>query len=150
MSSINKPRRLLTIDNSIKRSVEKDIFDVKLTNMPSTRDGNAEDEANRFRLGNRTESLIIIDAGTLRVATYYPTSFVTSESAVRVEFMAINPLIGDNVDVRRRNKRPGVVVEEGLVLIRHSSTPEGVLSGGDTGDQPCDLIFLSRSFASLC
>jgi hypothetical protein len=53
-----------------------------------------------------------------------------------VEFIAINPLIGDNVDVRRRNKRPGVVVEEGLVLIRHSSTPEGVLSGGDTGDQP--------------
>jgi hypothetical protein len=38
--------------------------------------------------------------------------------------MAINPLIGDNIGVRRRNKRPGIVVEEGLVLIRHSSTPE--------------------------
>jgi hypothetical protein len=85
ISSINKTRRLLTIDNFIKHVVEKGIFDVKMTNMPIIGDGNTEDEADRFRLGNRTGSLVIVDARTLRVAAYYPTSFVTSKSAVRVE-----------------------------------------------------------------
>jgi hypothetical protein len=42
--------------------------------------------------------------------------------------MAINSLADDDVGARRaRNKRPCVVVDEGLVLVLHSSTPEGVL-----------------------
>jgi hypothetical protein len=128
MSSINKARRLLIIDDFIKCAIEKGTFDIKLTNRPITGDGNAEDEVDCLRLGNRTESLIVVNAEMLRVAAYYPTSFMTSKSALIVEFMAINPLADDDVGARRvMNKRPGVVVEEGLVLVRHSSTLQGVL-----------------------
>jgi hypothetical protein len=128
MSSINKARRLLIIDDFIKRAVEKCTFDVKLTNRPITGDGNAEDEADCFRLGNMTKSLIVVNAEMLRVAAYYPASFMTSKSVVRVEFVAINPLADDDVGARKvMNKRPSVVIEEGLVLVRHSSTLEGVL-----------------------
>jgi hypothetical protein len=83
MSGINKTGWLLTVNHFVKDAVEKGILNIKLTDRPITGDSNAEDEADYFRLGNRTEGLIVVDAWALRVAVDYPMrSFAMSKRAV--------------------------------------------------------------------
>lgn len=79
-------------------------------NGPSGGDGNAEDNANGARFNHWRESFVEINTGLLRVPTADPTSFVTRERPIRIEFMTKNPFARDDVSTRRtRDERPGVV-----------------------------------------
>ena len=127
--------------------MKKGVLHIQLVDRPMTRGGDAEDDANLRRLDDEAEGLIVVDAVTLSEATNDPASIVTGKGTVGVEFMLINPLASHNVRARwSRDETPGVVVDEGLVLIRHGSTPLGVGEsapivpryrgdgGGDEGD----------------
>jgi len=83
----------------------------------------------------------------LSEAANNPASLVTGKRTIGVEFMLINPLASHNVRAGwAQDETPGVVADEGLVLIRHGSTPLGVGEsapvvppyrgdgGGDEGD----------------
>jgi hypothetical protein len=54
-------RGLLTIDLLVKGAVEEGVLDVQLTDRSQTRDGDAEDYADRGRLHDGTKSLVEID-----------------------------------------------------------------------------------------
>jgi hypothetical protein len=71
---------------------------------------------------------VVVDAGALGVTTDDPARLAPTKGAVGVELMPKDPLSHDHVSARRPgHERLGVVVDEGLVLSRHSSTPERIL-----------------------
>jgi hypothetical protein len=106
----------------------RNALDIKLRGEPRTRDDNDEDNANGSRVDDRTKSLNVVNVGALRIYTNNPSSLVVSNTTIRVKLMAIDPFSSDGIGARRaRDKRPTVVVDEGLVLVRHSSSPKRVL-----------------------
>jgi hypothetical protein len=127
-AGIDEPWRLLAVDNFINGAVEEGILDVKLTNRPRAGDDEVENKANGGRLDDGAERLVVVDVGTLGVAKNNPARLAPSKGAVGVELMPKDPLSHDHVSARRPgHERLGVVVDEGLVLSRHSSTPERIL-----------------------
>jgi len=126
-SGVNKARRLLTVDGLLQVAVKKGVLHIQLVDRPATRGGDAEDDTNRRRLDNGAEGHIVVDVVALSEATNDPASLVTGKRTVGVEFMLINPLASHNVHARWSwDETPGVVVDEGLVLVRHGSEPLGV------------------------
>ena len=124
VSRVNKARRLLTVDGLLQVAVKKSVLHIQLVDQPATGSGDAEDDANRRRLDDRVEGLIVVDAVALSEAVNNPASLVTGKGTVGVEFMIINPLASHNVRARwSRDETLGVVVDEGLVLVRHGGTP---------------------------
>ena len=123
-SRVNKARRLLTVDGLLQVAVKKGVLHIQLVDRPATRGGDAEDDTNRRRLDNGAEGLIVVDAVALSEATDDPVSLVTGKGTIGVEFMLINPLASHNIRARwSRDETPGVVVDEGLVLVRYGSAP---------------------------
>jgi hypothetical protein len=59
-SRISKTRRLSHIDLLIKKTIQKGVLNIKLSNMPLTRKSDAKDKSDSRRLDHRTECLIII------------------------------------------------------------------------------------------
>jgi hypothetical protein len=60
-ASVDEARRLLTIDLLVKIAVEEGILDVELMNRPGSRDGDAEDDADRGGLDDGAEGLVEVD-----------------------------------------------------------------------------------------
>jgi hypothetical protein len=80
------------------------IFDVELVNGPALRKGKRKNNADGGGFDDRAEGFIEIDARLLGETPNYPTSFVTSESAIRVMFVTKNPFSRNYVGTgRRRN-----------------------------------------------
>ena len=125
VSRVNKAwRLLLTVDGLLQVSVKKGVLHVQLVDQPAPGSGDAEDDADRRRLDDRVERLIVVDAVALSEAANNPASLVTGKRTIGVEFMLINPLASHNVRAGwAQDETPGVVADEGLVLIRHGSTP---------------------------
>jgi hypothetical protein len=127
-AGVDKSGRLLAVDNLVESAMEEGILDVKLTDGPGARDSNVEDKPNGGGLDDGAESLIVVDAGTLEEAAKNPARLAPSQGAVGVKLVMKDPLAGDHVGAgRARHERPCVVVDEGLVLIGHSSAPERIL-----------------------
>jgi hypothetical protein len=117
-SWVDETRRLLAVDRLFQMAMKKSIFHVELM------DGEAEDDPYRRRFDNRTESLVEVDAVLLREPANNPSGLVTSKGAVGVVLVLEDPLAGDDISARRsRNKPPGAVVDERLVLFNHRSAP---------------------------
>jgi len=117
-SWVDKTRRLLAVDRLLQMAMKKSIFHVELM------DGEAEDDPYRRRFDNRTEGLVIVDVVLLREPANNPPGLVSSEGAVGVVLVLEDPLAGDDISMRwSRNKPPGVVVDERLVLVNHRSAP---------------------------
>ena len=117
-SRINKSRQLLAVDCLLQMTMKEGILHVELM------DGEAEDDPYRRRFDNQTESLVEVDAVLLREPANNPSGLVTSKGAVGVVLVLEDPLAGDDISARRsRNKPPGAVVDERLVLFNHRSAP---------------------------
>jgi hypothetical protein len=72
-------------------------------------------------LHNRSESLIIIDAGTLHELTMNPMGLVPLECPIDLEFVLEDPIAGDNVGTMGSwNQVLSVVGHESDVLFLHS------------------------------
>jgi hypothetical protein len=98
-AGINKPWGLLTVDNFIKSTVEEGILDIKLANSPRAGDGILQNEPDGSLFDNWTESLIIVEARTLRVATNNPACFVAGKATVKL--LSRDPLPRDNISMQR-------------------------------------------------
>ena len=127
MSRVNKAWRLLIVDGLLQVFVKKCVLHVQLVDRPAPGSGDAEDDADHRRLDDGAECLIVVNAVALSEAANNPASLVTGKGTIGVEFMLINPLACHNIGARGLgDDPPSVVVDEGLVLIRHGSTPLGV------------------------
>jgi len=61
-SRINKSRRLLAVDCLLQMTMKEGILHVELMDRPRARYGEAEDDPNRGRFDNRTESLVVVES----------------------------------------------------------------------------------------
>ena len=61
-SRINKSRRLLAVDCLLQMTMKEGILHVELMDRPRPRYGEAEDDPNRGRFDNRTESLVVVES----------------------------------------------------------------------------------------
>jgi len=111
-------------------TMKEGILHVELMDRPRARYGEAEDDPNRGRFDNRTESLIVVESMLLFEPADDPPSLMASEGAVGVVLVLEDPLAGDDIGTRRaRYKPPGAVVDERPVLVNHRSAPIGVGEG---------------------
>jgi hypothetical protein len=81
--------------------MKEDILDIKLSNRPGAGEGHLKNKEDGGMLDDRAERLIIINARALRVAPDNPLSLATNQSAIRVEFVAKNPLARYHVSTRQ-------------------------------------------------
>ena len=96
-------------------------------NGPGARTSDAENGPNSRRFDNRAKRLVVVNAVALGVTANNTARLVTSECAIGVVFMFINPLASQNICAgRARHKTSGVVVEEGLVFVDHSLPPVSI------------------------
>ena len=144
IGGVDKARWLLAVDSLLQVTVKKCVLHVELMDGPGARDGEAEDNPYRGRFDNRTEGLVVVDVVLLGEAADHPAGFVTSQGAVRVEFMFKNPLPRHDVGAWWSwNKAPGAVVDERLVLVRHGSPPVRV-------SQPTPVVRRDRRYRRVC
>jgi hypothetical protein len=100
-SGVDEAFRLLAVDSLLEVVVEKGILHVELAHGLVSGRSNAEDGADRGRLDNRAECLIVVDAFLLGEATDDLARLVLDEGAVGAELMFEQPLASDNVRTRR-------------------------------------------------
>jgi hypothetical protein len=91
-SGVDEARWLLAVDHLVKIAMQEGVLNVKLMNRPSARDGDAEDDTDRGRFNNQTESLVVVDPGLLREPANHPPSLVPSQITIGAEFMLEDPL----------------------------------------------------------
>jgi hypothetical protein len=128
-AGVDESGRLVAVDNLVESAIEEGILDVKLTDGPGAGDGDVEDKPNGGGLDDGAKSLVVVVAGTLGETAENPARLAPSQGAVGVELVMKDPLAGDHVGAGRlRHERPSAVVDEGLVLIGHSSAPERILN----------------------
>jgi hypothetical protein len=119
MSLVNKTRGLLAIHHFLKIALEKDT---------GAGEGNLKNKADGGMLDNRVEWLIIVNCRALRIAPDNPSSLAASQSAIRVEFVAKNPLAHDHVSTRlMRHQSPGAIVQKSLMFLCHGCQLERIL-----------------------
>jgi hypothetical protein len=124
---VNEFWRLLAVDGLIEVAVKKGVLHVQMVNGPSAGRGDAKYRPNGGRFDNRAEGLVVVNAFALGEAANNPASLVASEGPIGMKLVLEDPLPRHNIGSRgARNELPGVVVDEGLVLIHHRSTPVGV------------------------
>jgi len=110
--------------------LKEGILDVKLMNRPIPGVSYSEDRADSGRFDNRTEGFIVVNTGALSEATKNPTSFVSLQRTISVEFMFENPFSGDHVGIGGpRDKLPSVIVHEGIIFFFHGATPVRISEG---------------------
>jgi len=104
--------------------MEECILDVKLMDRPVVGESQTENSADSGWLHNRTERLIKIHTRTLSKSTENPSSFIAVKSTIRVELVSKNPFTSHNIGMRRPwYQSPGVVGNQSLKLLLHSTTP---------------------------
>ena len=123
-------------------------------NRPGTRECQGEDSAHGSRLHNRAESLIIINPWTLSKATEHPTSLVSLQRAMCLEFVLEYPLVGDNIGLRRTwNQIPRVISQQSIEFLLHRLAPIGISKtptiGARHGRQRSRVVDSRQSKASL-
>lgn len=77
--------------------MEEGILHVKQVDRPGACSSKAKDDADRGRLDDGAERLIVVDAVALGEAVNHPTCLVVGKGTVRVEFVFENPLARHNV-----------------------------------------------------
>jgi hypothetical protein len=124
---VDESWRLLAVDGLLEVAVKKGVLHVQLVNGPGAGRGDAEYGPNGGRFDNRAEGLVVVDALALGEAANNPASLVAGKGPIGMKLVPEDPLPRHDVGSRGpRNELPGVVVDEGLVLIHHRGTPVGV------------------------
>jgi len=107
--------------------MKEGILHVELAYGPISRRRDAEDGADRGRLDDGAECLVVVNTGLLGEPADDPACLVPGEGAVGVELVLEQPLASDDVRTRRpRYEAPSAVVDQRLVLFRHRSAPIGI------------------------
>jgi len=155
---VDESRRLLAVDRLVEVAVKKGVLHVELVDGPGTRSGDAENSPDGCRFDHRAECLVVVYAVLLGEAADDPARLVPSKSTVGMVLMLEDPLPGDDVGTRRSgNETPGAVVNQGLKLISHGSSPIRIGEpatvvrrerGRDDGGQP--LVLYARNNTRLC
>jgi hypothetical protein len=97
--------------------MEKGVLDVELMERTT-------------RLDNEAEGLVIVHSGALGETLKDPAGLVAFEGAVRSQLV----VPGDHIGARRtRQQVPGVVGQQGRVLLLHGPTPVRVSEGSADG-----------------
>jgi hypothetical protein len=114
--------------------MEEGVLDVELMDRPVPREGEGEDGADGGELDDGAVGFVIVHSGALGEAPKDPTGLVAVEGAVRNQLVAKEALDGDHMGARRtRHQVPGVVGQQGHILLLHSPTPVWVSQGGAYG-----------------
>ena len=117
----------MTVDSFVESAIKKSIFDIKLVNGPGRRNSDTKNYTNGAGSDDMRKGFIEVNPMLLGETTAYPTSFITSESAIRVKFMTEDPFTRNNIGVGGfGNERPCVVLEESIKFLTHSRMPERV------------------------
>jgi hypothetical protein len=107
--------------------MEKSIAHINLTECPSTRDSNGENQMDGPRFHNRAKSVTIINTLPLRKSTSNEASLVFLNRAIRAMFGFEYPFAANNVGARGlRNQCPCIGLRKSRKLIRHRITPSGL------------------------
>jgi hypothetical protein len=111
--------------------VEESVCNIKLMRRPLLASDEGENRADGGGLHNRRERLPEIDTGSLSVAANNPTRFIPLERSVGAQLVFPYPFASNDTDAgRAMDKRPGVVVQQGIVLGLHGGHPVGVCECG--------------------
>jgi hypothetical protein len=114
--------------------VEEGILDIELMNHPVLVEGEGENGPNGGELDDGAKGLIVVNSGALDEAPKDPTGLVAVEGAIRVQLVVKNPLPGDHIGALSTwHQVPGVVGQQGRILLLHSATAVGVDEGGIKG-----------------
>jgi hypothetical protein len=131
MSGINEANGLATVDSLRQSAMEEGILVVELMDCPVLGEGEGEDGADGGELDDGAEGLIIVHSGVLGEAPNDLVGLVAVEGVVRSQLVAKEPLAGDHISARwMRHQVPGVVGQQGHVLLLHGPTPLRVGEGG--------------------
>jgi hypothetical protein len=123
---VNKVDGLRAVDGLGECAMEEGVLDIELVHGPTPGDSQSQHSLDGGRLDNGAEGLIIVHPGALSEPPEDPTSLISIERVVRLELVLEDPLVGDDIGLRRsRNQVSRVVRQQGLVLL-HSATPVGV------------------------
>jgi len=106
--------------------MKKSILHIKLMHWPMARDRKRQNCSDSSRLHNGTESLIIVDAGTLSESSKNPTCFVALKRTISLELVFEHPFACNHVGSRWTvNEIPSVVGKKCRELL-HSRAPIGI------------------------
>ena len=78
-------------------TMEKCVLDIKLMNMPRTRDFECKNNTNRGEFEKWVECVFNVYANLLRFTINQKASFITFKGPMSVKFMAVNPQATYNV-----------------------------------------------------
>ena len=121
---VDETGRLLAVDGLVQMAVKKGVLHVQLMYRLGARGGDAEDDPNGSGFDNRAKRLVVIDVVLLREATNDPSGFMASQRAVSMILVLEDPLVGDDVGMRRsKDKTPGAIVHKRLVFFSHGRAP---------------------------
>jgi hypothetical protein len=114
--------------------MKEGVLDIELVNRPVPREGEGEDDADGGELDDGAEGLIVVHSGVLGEAPEDPTSLVAVEGASQSQLVAKEPLYSDHIGAGWTwHQVPGVVGQQGRVLLLHGLTLVRVSEGGANG-----------------
>jgi hypothetical protein len=98
--------------------VEEGILDIEMMDRPVLGEGEGEDGSNCGELDDGAKGLAVVHSGALGEASKDPTGLVAVEGAVRGQFVAKKPLVGDHVGAWwTQYQVPGVLGQQGYILL---------------------------------
>ena len=107
--------------------MEERVLHIKLVYRSIFGVSQSDDGADSCRLDNRAESFIIINSWSLGEAAKDPTSLVSVQGTVSMEFVLEDSFASDHIGFGgTRDKFPRVVVHQGSMLFLHSPVPDRV------------------------
>jgi hypothetical protein len=107
---VNEAGGLRVIDDLRECVVEEGVLDVKLVHGSTPGDSQSQHSPNEGRLDDGAEGLVKVHPVALSEPPWDLTSLVTIKRAIRLELVVEDPLVGDDIGLRRpRNQFPRVV-----------------------------------------
>ncbi|GMP94104.1 hypothetical protein CsSME_00043686 [Camellia sinensis var. sinensis] len=162
----SRPKWRLHVDLLKKITIKEGILDIHLKKLPvaSSSNSNSKQTANRGKLSNRGEDLLIINAIFLVETLGNKTSFVALNRAIRMSLDFVDPFAANCSLARRKiNNIPSMSFVQNLKFISHSLLPKRIstsltIGGGfisRKGSRPNNIItkmnrWLSYSVQPTC
>ena len=121
-------RGLLNVHLLLQLAVEESSLDVQLVDLAVVGGSDGQQGAQGGKLADGGEDLLVVDALALAETLGDEAGLVPLHGAGAVALDLEHPFDGDGVDaLRGALQRPGVVVQQGCILLVHGLPPEGGL-----------------------
>jgi hypothetical protein len=126
MRGVNEAGGLREVDSFGECAMEEGILDVELVHGSTPGNSQSQHSPDGGRLDDGAEGLVVVHPRVMSEPPEDPTSLVPIKRVIRLELVLEDPLVGDDIGLRRlRNQVPRAVRQQGLVLL-HSATLVGV------------------------